>query len=164
MTKICSENERMETQFMTKKNEMKLEFDARSVNEGFARTAVAAFVMELNPTLDEIADVKTAVSEAVTNAIIHGYDDPEKKVCLTCTVCGNVVEIVVSDQGKGIADVAQAMEPFYTTRPELERSGMGFAFMEAFMDEIRVASKPGEGTRVWMSKKIGKTGAAGTYE
>ena len=149
---------------MINDNEMKLEFDARSVNEGFARTAVAAFVMELNPTLDEVADVKTAVSEAVTNAIIHGYDDPEKKVCLTCTVCGNVVEIVVSDQGTGIADVAQAMEPFYTTRPELERSGMGFAFMEAFMDEIRVTSKPGEGTSVWMSKKIGKTGAAGTYE
>lgn len=101
--------------------------------------------MELNPTLDEVADVKTAVSEAVTNAIIHGYDDPEKKVCLTCTIHGNRVEIVVSDQGKGIADVAQAMEPFYTTRPELERSGMGFAFMEAFMDEIRVASKPGRG-------------------
>lgn len=140
---------------MQSKNEMKLSFDARSVNEGFARIAVAAFVTELNPTLDEVADIKTAVSEAVTNAIIHGYDDPEEKVEVLCRMEGNCVEVAVTDTGKGIADVAKAMEPFYTTKPELERSGMGFAFMEAFMDEVRVVSELGKGTSVWMRKKIG---------
>lgn len=140
---------------MQSKNEMRLIFDARSVNEGFARVAVAAFVTELNPTLDEVADIKTAVSEAVTNAIIHGYDDPQEKVELVCKVEGNSVEITVNDTGKGIPDVQKAMEPFFTTRPELERSGMGFAFIEAFMDEVRVTSRVGEGTSVWMRKRIG---------
>ena len=135
---------------MQSKNEMKLEFDARSINEGFARMAVAAFIAENNPTLDEISDIKTAVSEAVTNAIIHGYDDPKQKVFLFCSVQGNEVEIIVEDHGKGIADVKKAMEPFYTTKPELERSGMGFAFMEAFMDTVFVNSVPGEGTKVTM--------------
>lgn len=140
---------------MQRKNEMRVRFDARSVNEGFARVAVAAFVTELNPTLDEVADVKTAVSEAVTNAIIHAYDSPEEQVELACKITENLVEIEIVDTGKGIVDVTLAMEPFYTTKPELERSGMGFAFMEAFMDEVRVTSAPGEGTRVWMCKKIG---------
>lgn len=140
---------------MQNKNEMKVSFDARSVNEGFARVAVAAFIAELNPTLDEVADVKTAVSEAVTNAIIHGYDNPNEQVQLTCKIEKNRVEIEVIDTGKGISDVEKAMEPFYTTKPELERSGMGFAFMEAFMDEVQVKSAVGEGTRVWMCKKIG---------
>lgn len=140
---------------MQSKNEMKLEFDARSINEGFARMAVAAFIAENNPTLDEISDIKTAVSEAVTNAIIHGYDDPKQKVFLFCSVQGNEVEIIVEDHGKGIADVKKVMEPFYTTKPELERSGMGFAFMEAFMDAVFVNSVPGEGTKVTMRKKIG---------
>lgn len=140
---------------MQSKNEMKLEFDARSINEGFARMAVAAFIAENNPTLDEISDIKTAVSEAVTNAIIHGYDDPKQKVFLFCSVQGNEVEIIVEDHGKGIADVKKAMEPFYTTKPELERSGMGFAFMEAFMDAVFVNSVPGEGTKVTMRKKVG---------
>jgi len=140
---------------MQNKNQMKLEFDARSVNEAFARMAVAAFIAEENPTLDEISDIKTAVSEAVTNAIIHGYDDPEQKVEVTCKIEGRNVEIVVEDKGKGIADVKTAMEPFYTTKPELERSGMGFAFMEAFMDEVQVVSAPGQGTKVMMRKKIG---------
>lgn len=140
---------------MQSKNEMRLEFDARSVNEAFARIAVAAFIAEQNPTLDEISDIKTAVSEAVTNAIIHGYDSPEEKVHLTCRTVGNKVEILVEDTGKGIADVPKAMEPFYTTKPELERSGMGFAFMETFMDEVEVASRLGEGTKVTMRKKIG---------
>lgn len=149
---------------MIQENEMRLEFDARSANEGFARTAVAAFMMELNPTLDEIADVKTAVSEAVTNAIIHGYENPKEKVALTCCVKGDVIEIEVIDRGKGIEDVARAMEPFYTTKPELERSGMGFAFMETFMDEVRVTSAPGEGTSVWMCKRLGNPKAADTYE
>ena len=140
---------------MENKNEMKLIFDARSVNESFARGAVAAFITDLNPTLEEIADIKTAVSEAVTNAIIHGYQDPEEKVELTCKICGTEVDITVEDKGTGIADVKQAMEPFYTTKPELERSGMGFSFMEAFMDRLEVESSPGNGTRVHMVRKIG---------
>lgn len=140
---------------MQRENEMKVCFDARSVNEGFARVAVAAFITDLNPTLDELADIKTAVSEAVTNAIIHAYDSPKQQVELVCRIAEQQVEIEVIDTGKGIADVARAMEPFYTTKPELERSGMGFAFMETFMDEVRVESEPGVGTRVWMSKKIG---------
>ena len=140
---------------MQNRNQMKLEFDARSVNEGFARMAAAAFIAEENPTLDEISDIKTAVSEAVTNAIIHGYDDPEQKVAVACKIEDRNLEIVVEDKGKGIADVKTAMEPFYTTKPELERSGMGFAFMEAFMDEVQVISAPGEGTKVIMRKKIG---------
>ena len=144
---------------MHSKNEVELSFDARSVNEGFARMAVAAFITELNPTMDELSDVKTAVSEAVTNAIIHGYDNPEEKVHMTCRIMGREVEIIVCDTGRGIEDVAQAMEPFYTTKPELERSGMGFAFMEAFMDELTVESEPGVGTVVKMTKKIG-TGCA----
>ena len=137
-------------------NEMSIRFDARSVNEAFARVAVSAFVTELNPTLDEIADIKTAVSEAVTNAIIHGYSDPKQQVTLSCRIDGELIEIVVEDQGVGMADVKKAMEPFYTTRPELERSGMGFAFMEAFMDELEVTSEPGKGTRVVMRKRFGK--------
>lgn len=140
---------------MQNQNEMKICFDARSVNEGFARIAVAAFIAELNPTLDEISDIKTAVSEAVTNSIIHGYQDPREKVELTCRIRDDVVEIEVADTGAGIPDIPKAMEPFYTTKPELERSGMGFAFMEAFMDEIWVDSKVDEGTRVRMCKKIG---------
>lgn len=140
---------------MQSKNEMKVSFDARSINEGFARITVAAFITDMNPTLDEISDVKTAVSEAVTNAIIHGYDSPEEKVELSCRIEGNEIEIVVEDSGKGIPDVEKAREPFYTTKPELERSGMGFAFMEAFMDEVQVISCVDKGTRVLMRKKIG---------
>lgn len=140
---------------MQSKNEMKVSFDARSINEGFARITVAAFITDMNPTLDEISDVKTAVSEAVTNAIIHGYDSPEEKVELSCRIEGNELEIVVEDSGKGIPDVEKAREPFYTTKPELERSGMGFAFMEAFMDEVQVISCVDKGTRVLMRKKIG---------
>ncbi len=141
---------------MISQNEMKLFFDARSVNESFARVAVAAFVAEMNPTLDEIADIKTAVSEAVTNAIIHGYERPDQKVELCCRIQGDMVEIEVIDEGVGIADVKKAMEPFYTTKPELERSGMGFAFMEAFMDKLEVTSVLGQGTRIVMYKQIGK--------
>lgn len=137
-------------------NEMKVEFDAKSVNEGFARVAVAAFLTQLNPTLDEIADVKTAVSEAVTNAIIHGYESREGKVYLTCILKEDTAVITVEDKGAGMADIKKAMEPFYTTRPELERSGMGFAFMEAFMDDMEVESEVGVGTKVTMTKKIGQ--------
>lgn len=154
-----------ESKVMQNRNEMRMSFDARSVNEGFARVVVAAFIAEQNPTLEELADIKTAVSEAVTNAIIHGYENGntgkdkcenlEQKVVLSCRLIGNELEVTVEDKGKGIADIARAMEPFFTTKPELERSGMGFSFMEAFMDEVRVVSAPGMGTSVFMRKKIG---------
>ncbi|MBQ2803505.1 MAG: anti-sigma F factor [Lachnospiraceae bacterium] len=154
------------------KNEVELIFDAISCNEGFARTAVAAFITHLNPTLEEMADIKTAVSEAVTNAIIHGYENysgyerrreghstygmrHQGKVRLYCKLLNGVLYIDVMDEGKGIEDVEKAMEPLFTTKPELERSGMGFAFMEAFMDELEVESTPGIGTCVHMKKKIG---------
>ena len=139
-----------------KTNHMQLQFDAKSVNEGFARVAVAAFLTELNPTIDEIADVKTAVSEAVTNAIIHGYPNGDGQVRLLCKIHGKQVFIMVEDEGVGIADVEMAKTPLFTTKPELERSGMGFAFMEAFMDEVQVASTLGKGTCVVMKKEIGK--------
>ena len=138
------------------KKEMKMEFSSQSENEGFARVAVGAFIAGLNPTVDELADIKTAVSEAVTNAIIHGYEQNEGKVWVTCEIQDQDVEIAVIDNGKGIADIDKAREPLFTTRPEWERSGMGFTFMEAFMDEVWVASSPGQGTRVTMRKKIGK--------
>ena len=136
-------------------NEMELVFDSISVNEGFARVAVAAFMTQLNPTLEEVADVKTAVSEAVTNAIIHGYRDKEGVVTLSACYSGKNIEISVSDNGVGIADVEKAMEPLYTSQPELERSGMGFTVMETFMDFIDVISAPNEGTKVILKKKIG---------
>jgi len=137
------------------KNEMEIVFDAISANEGFARVAVAAFVTHLNPTLEELADIKTAVSEAVTNCIIHGYEQAEGKITLRCLLEGAVLHIEVRDTGRGIENLEQAMEPLFTTKPELERSGMGFAFMEAFMDDLEVESVPGEGTTVRMIKKIG---------
>ncbi len=154
------------------KNEMELLFDAISDNEGFARVAVSAFVAGANPTLEELADIKTAVSEAVTNSIIHGYENlygyggakgqpadrsriNPGKVRVHCLLEGDMLHILVRDEGKGIEDLERAMEPLYTTKPELERSGMGFAFMEAFMDDLEVESEPGKGTTVRMKKKIG---------
>lgn len=137
-------------------NEMEIIFDSCSENEGFARVAVAAFMTQLNPTLEEVADVKTAVSEAVTNAVIHGYNQEIHKIYIRCTISGHVLEIEVRDEGKGIENIEMAMQPMFTTRPELDRSGMGFAFMEAFMDELAVESKPGCGTTVRMKKKIGQ--------
>ncbi len=139
---------------MDRKNAMSLEFDSKSENESFARTVVAVFAAQLNPTIEEIADIKTAVSEAVTNSIIHGYDGREGKIVLTCTIEGSKITVSVMDKGKGIEDIKQAMEPLYTTKPEMERSGMGFSFMEAFMDDLEVASVPGEGTTVIMTKTI----------
>ena len=139
---------------MNERNEMSIRFDSYSANEGFARVAVAAFFADIDPTLDELADVKTAVSEAVTNSIIHGYENRIGKIYLTCAKEKKQIQIEVVDYGKGIEDVPKAKEPFYTTRPELERSGMGFAFMEAFMDNLRVSSIPFGGTIVQMSKKI----------
>lgn len=142
---------------MNRENEMKLEFDSRSCNEGFARVAVAAFLTQLNPTLEEVADVKTALSEAVTNAIIHGYEGRVEKIIVQCRICGQAIEIEVIDHGAGIADVKQAMEPLFTTREDCERAGMGFSFMEAFMDTLEVTSAPEEGTRVKMTKYIGRS-------
>ena len=137
-------------------NHMNIKFDAKSVNESLARMAVAAFMMDMNPTLDEIQDVKTAVSEAVTNAIIHGYEKEIKKIWIRCSLQEQTLYIEVEDKGKGIENVEKAMEPLFTTKPELERSGMGFSFMEAFMDQIQVESQPGKGTIVKMQKTIGK--------
>lgn len=141
---------------MRHENEMELVFESRSVNEGFARVAVAAFMTQLNPTLEEVSDVKTAVSEAVTNAIIHGYEKEVKKIWIRCRLNEQTLYIEVEDRGQGIADVTKAMEPLFTTKPELERSGMGFSFMEAFMDGIEVDSEVGRGTIVKMQKIIGK--------
>ncbi len=140
---------------MEQNNEMTIIFDSRSCNEGFIRVAVAAFCTQLNPTLEEVADIKTAVSEAVTNAIIHGYDKEVKKIRIDCRTHNRDLYISVSDEGKGIPDIKKAMEPLYTTKPELDRSGMGFAFMEAFMDELQVTSTVGKGTTVCMKKTIG---------
>ena len=136
-------------------NEMALEFDSRSQNEGFVRVAVAAFATQLNPTLEEVADLKTAVSEAVTNVVIHAYREKTGKVRIECSVRGKEMTVTVIDYGVGIENIEKAMEPLYTTRPELDRSGMGFAFMEAFMDEQEVESQPGQGTTVRMKKKFG---------
>lgn len=141
---------------MKETNEMRLIFDSRSSNEGFARVAVAAFLTQLNPTLEEVADVKTAVSEAVTNAIIHGYESEIHNIEIHCYVVGKKFTVEIKDTGKGIEDIEQARIPLYTTKPELERSGMGFAFMEAFMDRVEIESKPKEGTLVRMEKTIGK--------
>ena len=139
---------------MVQENHMQVHFDAKSVNEGLARMVVTAFMTNMNPTLEQIADVKTAVSEAVTNAIIHGYADETKQVELTCDQNGQQLVVTVEDHGVGLEDLEQALQPFFTTKPELERSGMGFSFMEAFMDRIEVRSKKGEGTRVVMWKYI----------
>ena len=136
------------------KSEIMFEFDSNSENESLARTVVAAFLARLDPTLEELGDVKTAVSEAVTNAIIHGYDGKPGKVKIHSWIEENTIWIEVADQGVGIGDVHRAMEPLFTTRPEMERSGMGFAFMEAFMDELHVESQVGQGTTIRMNKKI----------
>ena len=141
---------------MKNTNEMELIFDSRSSNESFARVTVAAFMTSLNPTVEEVADVKTAVSEAVTNAIIHGYENQVHKIHIRCRTEEKTLYLEIEDTGKGIENVEKAMEPLFTTKPELERSGMGFSFMEAFMDQLEVKSSPGKGTTVKMEKIIGK--------
>lgn len=141
---------------MKNTNEMEIIFDSISANEGFVRVSVAAFLTQLNPTVEEVADVKTAVSEAVTNAIIHGYEGEVHKVIVRCRLEKDMFHVEIEDRGKGMADVQKAMEPLFTTKPELERSGMGFSFMEAFMDVVQVESTLGEGTLVKMRKQIGK--------
>ena len=136
-------------------NIMEVKFSAKSENESLARVIAASFAAKLDPTLDEIADIKTAVSEAVTNAIIHGYDEDESKfVYLKCKLDNNSIEIIVEDEGNGIEDVDLAMQPLYISKPELERSGMGFSVMESFMDDVKVSSIKNKGTKVIMQKNI----------
>lgn len=136
-------------------NIMEVKFSAKSENESLARVIVASFAAKLDPTLDELADIKTAVSEAVTNSIIHGYDEDESKfVYLRCEIKENVIKIVVEDRGNGIEDISMAMQPLYTSKPELERSGMGFTVMETFMDSLEVVSEYEKGTKVIMKKKF----------
>ena len=135
-------------------NEMKLEFLSKSNNEAFARVTVAAFASQLDPTIEELADIKTAVSEAVTNSIIHGYENTEGIVKIVARIFANSIQIEISDTGKGIEDVELAKEPLYTSKGDLERSGMGFTIMESFMDEMKIESIVGMGTKVTMKKVI----------
>lgn len=136
---------------------LELIIDSKSENESFARVAVAAFCTRLDPTLEEITDIKTAVSEAVTNCIVHGYEGGKGKIYINVNITGNTAEVIVKDNGVGIENIEKAMEPLYTTKPEQERSGMGFSFMEAFMDELEVFSARNKGTTVIMRKKIGES-------
>lgn len=137
------------------KNEMRLEFSSVSENESFARVAVASFITQLDPTMDELTEIKTVVSEAVTNAIIHGYqNEPHHKIIISCTVDDYEVRLSIEDMGAGIEDVDAARVPLYTSKPELERSGMGFTIIENFMDSVAINSKLGEGTRIAMTKQL----------
>ena len=136
---------------------LELIIDSKSENESFARVAVAAFCTRLDPTLEEITDIKTAVSEAVTNCIVHGYEGWKGKIYINVNITGNTAEVIVKDNGIGIENIEKAMEPLYTTKPEQERSGMGFSFMEEFMDELEVSSARNKGTTVIMRKKIGES-------
>lgn len=139
-------------------NYLKMEFFSLSSNEGLARTVAAAFFAELDPTLEELADVRTAVSEAVTNAIVHGYHEKMGIICMECRITDSgLFTVIISDKGCGIEDVEQAMQPFFTTASGDERTGMGFAVMQAFMDTLNVVSVPGEGTTVTMTKQVSLT-------
>ena len=136
-------------------NQMKLEFLSVPENESFARVAVSAFAVQMDPTLDVLADIKTAVSEAVTNAIVHGYEDETGLIVITAALLNDgMLEVSVADTGKGIADISRAMQPFFTTQPEKERSGMGFSVMQTFMDKVTVESVSGRGTTVRMQKRL----------
>lgn len=146
---------------MNERNEMKLQFPGKSANEGFARAAVAAFVAQLDPTIDELADIKTAVSEAVTNCIVHAYRDTIGVVYIHAKLYeDNRICIKIRDKGCGIEDIDKAMEPLYTTSPEGERAGLGFAVMQSFMDKVKVTSKPKKGTCVVLTKQLLSKGAA----
>lgn len=140
---------------MNNTSEMMVEFSGEAQNESFARMVVAAFITRTNPTLEEVSDIKTAVSEAVTNSIIHGYEKTGGMISIRTRVDGRMVYIEVKDNGKGIEDIKKAMEPLYTSKPQEDRSGMGFSFMEAFMDGLTVESEYGVGTIVKMWKEIG---------
>jgi len=142
------------------RNEMTLEFLSVSENESLARVAVAAFISQMNPTMEELTDIKTVVSEAVTNAIIHGYEEnPHQKVMLSCAIDGEQIEIIIKDEGKGISNIEEAKEPLFTSKPEWERSGMGFTIMENFMDKVDVTSEPDSGTTIRMMKQLTSTRA-----
>lgn len=137
------------------KNTMKLQFSAQSQNESFARVTVAAFVAQLDPTMDELTEIKTVVSEAVTNSIIHGYEnDSTGIVTIEASLEDNIVELIIKDEGVGIQDIDEAKQPLFTTKPELERSGMGFTIMENFMDELSIVSHKGEGTIIRLKKHV----------
>ena len=138
-------------------NEMNLEFISKSSNESFARITIAAFAAQLDPTIEELADIKTAVSEAVTNCIIHGYENRMGIIKVSANLFENEIEIEISDHGKGIENIEMAKEPLYTTKPNLERSGMGFTIMESFMDTVKIESVVGLGTKITMNKKIKKS-------
>lgn len=140
---------------MNIKNKVNISFLSKSENEGFARMCVAALLAQADPTIEELADVKTAVSEAVTNSIVHGYSGTQGEIHMECTLEEKLITIVVKDNGKGIEDVEKAREPLFTTNPEMERSGMGFTVMETFMDSVEVESIVGIGTKVTMKKRIG---------
>lgn len=134
---------------------MKLQFSAQSQNESFARVTVAAFVAQLDPTMDELTEIKTVISEAVTNSIIHGYEsDPTGIVTIEASLEDNIVELTIKDEGVGIQDIDEAKQPLFTTKPELERSGMGFTIMENFMDELSIISHKGEGTIIRLKKHV----------
>lgn len=140
------------------KNEMEIKFSSISANESFARVTIAAFVSQLDPTLDELTEIKTVVSEAVTNAIIHGYDHNESEIIyMSCSIDDEKVELTIRDTGIGIVDIDQATEPLYTSKPELERSGMGFTIMENFMDKVEIESTSGQGTTVKLIKHFNKS-------
>ncbi len=139
---------------MNTNNKMSLKFLSLSVNESFARNVVGCFSLQLNPSIAEVSDIKTAVSEAVTNCIVHGYDGKVGEIEITAEIEGDLIHINVFDNGVGIENVSEALEPFYTTKPEDERSGMGFTIMKSFMDDVRVESKKQGGTRIYMTKKI----------
>ena len=139
---------------MSQHNEMQITFLSLAENESFARVVIAAFAVQMSPTVSEIADIKTAVSEAVTNAIVHGYEGCTGNVVMRARMDDRWLTVEIQDEGKGIANIEQAMEPFYTSHPEQERSGMGFAVMQTFMDDVDVESAPGKGTIVRMSKRI----------
>ncbi len=144
---------------MLNNNYMRLEFLSKSNNESFARVVVAAFAAQLDPTLEELSDIKTAVSEAVTNAIIHGYEYGEGLVIVEARIIDSEIEIIIEDKGMGISDINEALEPFYTSKPDLERSGMGFTVMETFMDTLEIESSKGQGTRVKMTKRFSSLNA-----
>lgn len=136
-------------------NEMKVQFCSKSQNESFARVVVAAFAAQLDPTVEEMADIKTAVSEAVTNAVIHGYDNKDGVIYIHCMIAEDTIYVEVKDNGRGMDNVEQAREPLFTSKPELERSGMGFTVMETFMDSLEVESSIDGGTKVFMRKQLG---------
>ena len=145
------------------KNEMKLEFLSKSANEAFARITVAAFFSQLDPTIEELSDLKTSISEAVTNSIIHAYPDTQGIRKIKCRLYESEIEIEISDNGVGIENIKEAREPLYTTKSNLERSGMGFTIMESFMDDFKVESIVGLGTKITMTKKVNKDRKESTY-